>query len=322
MATLANGEGGPTAYEMLVVHPSAPAELVDTSYWLLAGELLKRRDAGKYVDDKLHGLTRAYECVSDPIRRAAYDAALGHNQEPLAKRGLPHVRRSVLSSTVDHYEVLGITSAAPPALLPSAYRIMRNQYLRVPLENKRKVHLLDALDDAFETLGAPEKRREYDESALPKTVEPTQAPPAAEEPAASRPRGTILRGLGRALSAGTRLPKRNGGNGHSPGADSIAAIGPAEPSAVPAAQTGLPAKDGLPDERPVKAKRPAERRPKPPAPPERPITREPAPRSRIYSVDVEEALLGRIASYVQETQAPHPSAEPGESTEGRGSSQS
>lgn len=311
MTTLPNSEGRPTAYELLVVHPTAPADLIATSYWLLAGELLKRRDRGKYVDDKLHKLTRAYECVSDPVRRVAYDAELGHTQKPLAKRGLPHVRRSLISAAADHYEVLGITPAAPSELLPSAYRIMRNQYLRVPLENKRKVQLLDALDDAFATLGAPEKRQQYDERSRLKPVEEVAAPPPAEEPAPSRPRGTILRGLGRALSAGSRLPKRAGGNGHSPGAGEMA-------SATLAERPAKPVKNA---ERPVKAKVPAERREKP-APPDRPITREPAPRSRTYSVDVEEALLDRIASYVKETPPSHPAAEPAEGVEGPRSSQS
>jgi hypothetical protein len=305
MTTLANREGGPTAYELLVVHPSAPADLIATSYWLLTGDLLKRRDAGKYVDDKLHELTRAYECVSDPVRRAAYDAALGHTQEPLAKRGLPHVRRSLISADVDHYEVLGITSAAPSELLPSAHRIMRNQYLRVPLENKRKLQLLDALDDAFATLGAPEKRQQYDERSRLDPVEQVVAPPP-ETPASARSRGTILRGLGRALSPGPRLPKRTGENGHSPEASETASRTPAEHPAKPAKRA----------ERPAKAKVPAERRVKPPAPPEPPIIREPAPRSRTYAIDVEEVLLGRIAAYVKETPPPHLAAEPAEGPEG------
>ena len=311
MTTLANREGVPTAYDLLVVHPSAPADLIATSYWLLTGELLKRRDAGKYVDDKLHELTRAYECVSDPIRRAAYDATLGHTREPLAKRGLPHVHRSVISATVDHYEVLGITLAAPSELLPSAYRIMRNQYLRVPLENKRKVQLLDALDDAFATLGAPERRQQYDERSRSNPVEQVVAPPP-ETSASARPRGTILRGLGRALSAGPRRPKRAGDNGHSPGGSETASRPLAEHPVKPAKRAG----------RPAKAKVQAERRVRPPASPEPPIIREPAPRSRTYAIDVEEALLSRIAAYVKETPPPHLAAEPAEGPEGPRSSRS
>src|SRR3990172_11224731 len=138
---VANREVRPNAYDLLVVHPNAPADLIATSYWFLVGDLQKRREQGEYVDDAVHELTRAYQCVSDPDRRSAYDAAIGHNFEPLTKRPLPRLRRSlrsrllwraILVGPLDHYEVLGISFAAPSEILPAAYRIMRDHYLRVP----------------------------------------------------------------------------------------------------------------------------------------------------------------------------------------------
>src|SRR3990172_9527091 len=131
---VANREVRPNAYDLLVVHPNAPADLIATSYWFLVGDLQKRREQGEYVDDAVHELTRAYQCVSDPDRRSAYDAAIGHNFEPLTRRPLRH---AILVGPLDHYEVLGISFAAPSEILPAAYRIMRDQYLRVPARRKK-----------------------------------------------------------------------------------------------------------------------------------------------------------------------------------------
>lgn len=290
-----------TAYDLVGVHPNAPADLIATSYWLLVGQLQKRRERGEYVDGALHELTRAYELVSDPKRRSDYDASVGHTLEPLTTRALPRFRRSlrsrllhrdILIGPLDHYEVLGISPAAPPELLPAAYQIMLNQYLRVPPRNKKRLLLLRALDDAYATLSAPEKREKYDDLIRPKeieqqkTIEPETEPPP--EPAVP-PRHSVQvfsRGLGRAIAAGVRLPYRG-------------------------ARAALGARRTRPG-----ARAPAERRVKQPPAPEPPISREPAPRPRTPAIDVEEALLGRIAAYVKEIQSPHLSAESREGIDG------
>ncbi len=100
--------------------------------------------------------------------------------------------------------------------------------------------------------------------------------------ALARPKGLVLRGLGRALAAGARLPKRGARNGQEP------------PAADP--DTG----------------KPKEHRVKEPAPPEPPVSREPPPRPRTYSIDVEEAFLQRIASYIEEIRLANGSAESGD----------
>ncbi len=275
-----NGDRTPTAYDVLAVHPTAPADLIGTAYWLLTGDLLKRRDAGEFIDDALHELTRAYESVSDPVRRSAYDAALGQTGEPLARRQLPRVR-GPMAGHLDHYEVLGLSTAAPPGILPAAYQVMRTQYLRVP-QASRRLRLLEALDDAYETLSVSEKRLKYDERAHRQSAEQS-LPPVEDQAAPSRrPKGLVLRGLGRALAAGARLPKRGARNGQEP------------PAADP--DTG----------------KPKEHRVKEPAPPEPPVSREPPPRPRTYSIDVEEAFLQRIASYIEEIRLANGSAESGD----------
>jgi curved DNA-binding protein CbpA len=159
-----------TAYDWLGVHPNAPLELISASYWLAAGALQTRRSSGERVDETLFTLTRAYEVVSDGERRSNYDLALGHDSEPLTKRRLPRVRRTLRGrlfgrsdgvGAFDLYEVLGLAPDAPPEMLQAAHHIMRNHYLRVP-DEKRRNTLLYALDAALEALGDPEKRAKYD----------------------------------------------------------------------------------------------------------------------------------------------------------------
>lgn len=290
---MANHNPRPNAYEQLGVHPNAPADLIASSYWLLVGELQKRRERGEYVDSALHELTRAYECVSDPKRRSEYDASIGHTLEPLALRPLSSLRHSfrgrrqhgdVLIGPLDHYEVLGISPSAPSEILLAAYQIMLNQYLRVPSRDKKRQQLLESLEDAYTTLSVPEKRQKYDEVVRPKSIEQDAEEAAATtaEPPVSNGH-VVPGGIGRALTAGVRLPYRG----------AAAAVRGRRKSA---------GKSVL-----------AERRVRPPRAPEPPIVREPAPRPRTASIDVEEALLGRIAAYVNETQPPHT---PGNSAEG------
>lgn len=300
MTTLANPDGRPGAYELLAVHPNAPADLIATSYWLLVGQLQERRQRGEYVDDALHELTRAYECISDPDRRSAHDAAVGHTLEPLLTRPLPRLRRSLCSrllkrdgliGPLDHYEVLGLSPSAPAEALPRAYQVMLGQYLRIPPDNKKRLLLLKALDEAYETLSVPDRRQRYDELVEAKTnegektaghaetIEPETGPSSAGAVRARSHVQVVPRGVGRALTAGVRLPYRS-------------------------ARAALRARWAS-----SSSHAPAQRVVKPPPAPEPPISREPAPRPRTYSIDVEEAFLGRIAAYVKDIQSQHRSAE-------------
>jgi curved DNA-binding protein CbpA len=155
--------GRPTAYEVLGVHPSAPSDLISACYWEHTRHLREPGD-GERPNASLHALTRAYELVSDPRGRAAYDVDIGHNETPLVSRHVPR-RRSLVSRivrrgptwSVDPHEILGLHPSAPQAVVPEAYRQMRNVYLRVPPGHKRAT-LLTMLEEAYSILKDPARR--------------------------------------------------------------------------------------------------------------------------------------------------------------------
>lgn len=159
------------AYSFLGVHPSAPNDLVNTAYWMTASDLQKRRAADESVDATLYTLTRCYELVASPQARAEYDAFIGLSVTPVMARPLSQIQRSLLSrllrrrianSSFDCYEMIGLDPTAPDRMLPEAYKIMRDQYLRAP-DTRRRVRLLSLLDEAYGMLSDGEERRRYDE---------------------------------------------------------------------------------------------------------------------------------------------------------------
>ena len=306
---LAKRKVRPNAYDLLVVDPNAPSELIATSYWSIVGGLQKRRERGEYVDDALHELTRAYERISDSDGRSGYDEDIGNSREPLTKRKLPGIRRSLRSrlfrwrkaaTAVDCYEVLGISPVAPAEIVPAAYRIMRDQYLRIP-DSKKRMQLLRLLENAYDVVNTPEKRKKYDERTRPgkaaesagvtvvtdntaTTLVSAPAPAGAAVAPAATPAnerraqeqtwtGGTLRGLGRVLLAIARLSYRG------------LAL------ALRSVRNVLRNRSNRRSAGPAAA--PPVQRP--------PIVREPPPRPKGPVVDVEEALLGRLASSVKET---------------------
>jgi hypothetical protein len=62
-------------YRILHVSSDAPAGIVQTSYRTLLQRLRTRSEAGTDAADEAALLTQAYEVLSDPQRRAAYDRA-------------------------------------------------------------------------------------------------------------------------------------------------------------------------------------------------------------------------------------------------------
>src|SRR5688572_15326538 len=115
-----------TAYDILSVHPAAPADLISASYWWHAGELQRLRSEGYEVEASLHGLTRAYGMISDARSRPKYNEAIGYKQEPLIRRPLKYKRMPIFRRVVlrqkgvvdaDFYEVLGLTPGAPEAMV-------------------------------------------------------------------------------------------------------------------------------------------------------------------------------------------------------------
>ena len=179
----------PTAYEILGVHSSAPAELISACYWAMAGDLQKKRATEPEADAALHLLMRVYESIADPARRAEYDLTLNGANEPLTKRALPRRRffllrlfrrnRYALKWYVDPHEVLGLHPSAPQGVVPVAYRVMRETYLRLPPGSRRQEMLLNLLDDSYSVLGDPQRRAQLD--GVEQTVEQELPVPSQDD---------------------------------------------------------------------------------------------------------------------------------------------
>ncbi len=169
----------------------------------MTSDLRAERASGSEGDAALHRLTRAYELVSDPVRRAGYNLSIAHTGEPLTKRSPPR-RKSLLQRifrrngaaldwSVDPHEVLGLDHRAPQAVVPVAYQIMRDAYLRLPANSRRRKILLDLLDKSYAVLASPEKRAQLPGTDPAEELEapvPVPAPavlPADDLPAPSQP---------------------------------------------------------------------------------------------------------------------------------------
>ena len=155
---MAESQQGPTAYEILGVHPSAPEELINGCYWIKAIGLQKKRATEMGAPAAIHRLTQAYESVSDPVRRRGYDLSIGYTDAPLMNRSLPRRRSSLLRIfkrrtdfgwSVDPHEALGLHSSAPDAAYLLAYGTMRETYLRLASGSRRREVLLNLLDEAY-----------------------------------------------------------------------------------------------------------------------------------------------------------------------------
>lgn len=201
-----------TAYELLGVDPSAPPELVAAVYWMDVSELQTQRTAGQPVDALLHSITRSYETISDPLRRAQYDSEIGNDAPPVMMRKLSAPRRSFLrrlfsrrplSRDIDLYEIIGLAPAAEQAHVEEAYRVMRDVYLRAPSRRQRHL-LMRLLDDAHQTLADADARAAYDsrrakkaEAAVavaappPITTPQVEAPPPEAAPTAAPEREPV-----------------------------------------------------------------------------------------------------------------------------------
>ena len=193
---------GHTAYESLGVSPAAPGELISACYWAMTAEL-RGRD-GAETGATIHELTRAYEAVSDPVRRAEYNASIGSNPEPLTRRPLPRKRpfplslfggkRQGLAWSVDPHEVLGLAPTAPQSCIPLAYGVMRDVYLRLPPRSQRRRKLLLMLEESYALLSDPVKRAELTQPLVTTSLEASAAapaPPAVEPPAVEERKATL-----------------------------------------------------------------------------------------------------------------------------------
>jgi hypothetical protein len=229
---------------------------------------------------------------------------------------------------VDYYEVLGISPEASVAILPAAVQIMRDQYLRIPATSKKRAQLLRLLDDAYATVGNPERRRTYDQrtrrharqngSEVVEREAPPAPQPVPEAPPeklskrrsvrqeAPRPEVDVpLDPVEAAVEAFLPAPASGERTRRQPGRRVLAVLPLIVRPPVAGARmlgaglTRAAQRVSAPGGRRNGAKKsdPAPRL----ANRDIPILREPPPRPKPPDIDVEEALLGRLASSVNET---------------------
>ena len=94
-------------YEILQVHPSAHPEVVQAAYRRLALLYHPDKDPSPKATDLMAQLNRAYEVLSDPEKRAAYDSSRGAqgntpSSQPGSGTAEAHPRRRSRQSSLDH----------------------------------------------------------------------------------------------------------------------------------------------------------------------------------------------------------------------------
>jgi curved DNA-binding protein CbpA len=184
------------SYEVLQVHPAAPLDLITAAYWRLAGKAQSRRAVDKTAEGDLHGLTRAYQTLTNPSLRADYDRSIGVAEQNLAPQ-VPHARsrgffgrgkRDPGSDTrVDYYEILRITPTAEAPIVEEAYSTLRTYYVRLVQGGYSPIELLDYLEEAYVVASDPDLRARYD-SERERASNSSPLPVTAVAAAAPRPK--------------------------------------------------------------------------------------------------------------------------------------
>jgi len=179
--------GQSSCYRLLQVHPAAPAELITAVYWRLVGRAQVSDRSEQSMEDRLRELSRAYDVLSDPVKRAAYDRSmrLGELKElpSLPGRDSSNSDPSLESngrSSLDYYELLRVDPSAEPPIIEEAYAIMHDKYETSVESGEARPELVELLDEAFETTRNPALRLRYD-AARPQYLEaaPAAAPAVA-----------------------------------------------------------------------------------------------------------------------------------------------
>jgi curved DNA-binding protein CbpA len=84
-----------TPYEVLEVHPRASTEVIRAAYRALVQRCHPDRAADPAAGERMSLINRAYELLSDPLRRARYDrqAAIEGMDRRSPERTLPPARQ-------------------------------------------------------------------------------------------------------------------------------------------------------------------------------------------------------------------------------------
>jgi DnaJ domain len=174
-------------YALLQVHPAAPLELITAVYWRLVGRagVSNRGEASSRVKQ----LERAYEVLSDPEKRAAYDSAMNIAPNPplpgLQVDGSTTKRLDGdATGSIDYYEILRVDPAAERSVIEAAYPVMRELYEAVIQAGDGAPSLIERLDQAFAALRNPASRRRYDAERA-----------EAQAPGAAAPRDGVIQSI-------------------------------------------------------------------------------------------------------------------------------
>jgi len=159
----ASGTTNPTSYQVLHVHPGAPADLIAAAYWKLVS-VVRSADPSDRTMRALHKLTKAYETLSTPESRSSYDAYLGIEGRLGPPSGRRSRRTNSRSNGRDYYEILGVDPLAHPAVIAEAHGLMRNHYLGLVAQGRAEPQLVDLLHEAYAVLADADARRRYDEA--------------------------------------------------------------------------------------------------------------------------------------------------------------
>ncbi len=81
-------------YEILQVSPNAEPEVIAVAYKRLARKYHPDADASPDATERMRKLNEAYEVLSDPAKRAEYDALLGRARPHAASERQKHERTS------------------------------------------------------------------------------------------------------------------------------------------------------------------------------------------------------------------------------------
>src|SRR6185437_5848981 len=87
-----------------------------------------------------------------------------------------------MADEVDYYAVLGLPPSADDATIRLAYRRLARRY-HPDIAGDENLHLMQAVNQAYQTLSDPERRRLYDASRPPVAdAEPRQTPQQPQQP--------------------------------------------------------------------------------------------------------------------------------------------
>ncbi|HEX5547605.1 MAG TPA: DnaJ domain-containing protein, partial [Ktedonobacterales bacterium] len=86
-----------------------------------------------------------------------------------------------MADEVDYYAVLGLPPSADDATIRLAYRRLARRY-HPDIAGDENLHLMQTLNQAYQTLSDPERRRHYDASRPPPPATDVEPPHTPQHP--------------------------------------------------------------------------------------------------------------------------------------------